>query len=92
MGFVIADINDYRKRITDKQAKLLIRHCNRYGISPKICAWYDNMDDFYSVWVDDLGYTKTQAKKLLIGKDNIYSDRNGEFKKFPNGEIIRLAR
>ena len=91
MKFTVENIDDYKNKITDKQAKLLIRHCNRYNIAPDICAWYDDMDDFYSEWVDAIGYTKSQAKKLLIGKEEVYLERNGEFKKFPNGEIVRLT-
>ena len=82
--FIKEQINDYLNKITDEQARKLIRHCNRYIIEPNICAWYDNMEDFFSDWCDAVGYTRTQARKL-------YHGGKGEFCTFANGEIIRLA-
>lgn len=42
------DINDYMDKITASQAEELIEHCNRFDVYPEICAWYDDMDDFYT--------------------------------------------
>lgn len=78
------DINDYQNRLTEEQKKALIRHCNRYEISPIITAWYDDWEDFCSDWCGNLGYTKTEARKILHGG-------KGEFKMFKTGEIVRLA-
>ena len=84
MSYKINEIDDYQNRLTGDQEKLLIRHCNKYGIKPCICAWYDDMDDFYSDWCDDIGYSKTDARSLL-------SEGDGQFKKFKDGQIIRLV-
>lgn len=84
--FSVSDIEDYQNRLSEEQNKPLVRHCNKYGIKPEICAWYDNMEDFYSDWVDGVGYSKEEAKSLLVVNDG------GEFKKFKNGSIVRLVR
>ena len=79
----ITDIDDYQNRLTEEQKKALIRHCNRYEIKPVICAWYDDMEDFFSDWCG-IGYTRTEARKL-------YHGGKGEFCTFNNGEIVRLV-
>jgi len=84
----INDIDDYLDRLTIRQAELLIEHCNKFQIAPDICAWYNNMEDFYSDWCDPkiVGLTRTDARERLEdGKDE------GEFKIFSNGEIVRLV-
>ena len=78
-------IEDYQNRLTESQKGFLLKHCNSYGIKPEICAWYDNMEDFYSDWTS-VGYSKTDAKCLLSVNDG------GEFKKFKNGSIVRLVK
>ena len=78
-------IEDYQNKLTENQKKLLLKHCNSYGIKPEICAWYDDMEDFYSDWTS-VGYSKTDAKSLLSVNDG------GEFKKFKNGSIVRLVK
>ncbi len=83
--YEISNIDDYRNRLTEKQKVLLLRHSNKYNIAPVICAWYDDMDDFYSDWVDQIGYTKTTARKMM--KEN-----RDEFKTFSDGSIIRLVK
>lgn len=82
--YKITDIEDYLNKITPEQGKLLIRHCNKYNIHPKICAWYNNWEDFCIDWCDYVGLTKTEAREKL-------QNSNGEFKIFPNGEIIRIS-
>ena len=84
--FIITDIEDYQNRLTEKQKEYLIKHCNAHEIKPEICAWYDNMEDFYSDWVNGVGYSKDEAKSLLVNNDG------GEFKKFKDGSIVRLNR
>lgn len=85
-GYTVEDINDYANRLTEEQKKLFIRHCNRYRVKPVICAWYDDMDDFYSDWCDVVGFTKTEARqRLKEGK------RIGEFKIFSDNQIIRVS-
>ena len=76
------------KRLTEDQKRLLVEHSNKYQINPEICAWYDNMEDFYSDWcnINDLNFTKEEARSRFVdGKEK------GEFKVFSNGEIVRLA-
>lgn len=81
----IKDIDDYQNRLTPEQKENLIKHCNKYNVAPEICAWYDDMDDYYSDWCsDNIGYSKAEAR------DKIKTNDNGEFKKFSNGEIVRL--
>ncbi len=43
------------------------KHAKRYGIKEEICAWYEDWEDFCSDWCDEIGYTKTEARKLLHG-------------------------
>ena len=74
-------LSQYMK-VTDEVKNKITTHCNRYGISDKICAWYSDMEDFFSDWCDDCGYTRTQARA-------IYHGGNGEFQTFSNGNIIR---
>lgn len=83
--FNVNDIDDYMNKITEEQKKVLIKHCNKYGIKPVICAWYDDLEDFFSDWCsENIGYTRTEARKLLHGG-------KGEFITFSNGEILRLS-
>ncbi len=57
-------------------------HCNRYNVAPRICAWYKDIEDFFSDWCDGCGYTRTEARR-------IYHGGQGEFQTFPNGNIVR---
>jgi len=82
--YEIKNIDDYKNRLTEYQKKILIRHCNRYEIKPVIIAWYDDWEDFCSDWCEQIGYTRTEARKRL-------NSGNGEFCKFSNGEIVRLS-
>ena len=86
--YKIEDIDDYQNRLTENQAQLLIEHCNKYQIKPEICAWYDNMKDFYSDWcnINDLNFTKEDARSRFVE-----SKETGEFKVFASGEIVRLV-
>lgn len=86
VGYQVEDIQDYLNRLTEEQAKLLVRHCNRYGMNPIICAWYDDMEDFFSDWCDQVGYTRSEARaRFKEGK------AVGEFKQFSDGQIVRLC-
>ena len=82
------DIDDYKDKITDSQAKELIEHCNKFNISPEICAWYDDMDDFYTDWVYDNNICEDESD---ADERYEYGCEIGEFKKFSNGEIVRLV-
>lgn len=82
------DIDDYMDKITDIQAKKLIKHCNKFNIYPRICAWYDDMDDFYQDWIYDNNIFKTEEE----ANDRFdYGIEIGEFVKFENGEIVRIS-
>jgi len=87
MSYLLDDIDDYQNRLSDEQKKLVLRHCNRYDIDPVICAWYDDKNDFYSDWCDEIGYSKSDANDLLSNKNG----NEGEFKKFKDGQIIRFV-
>lgn len=87
-NYKIEQIDDYKERLTDEQAEALIKHCNEFDISPNICAWYDDMDDFYVDWVYD--------NKIFEDEKGAYErylegTKSGEFKTFENGEIVRLV-
>lgn len=53
--------------VTDEVRRKINKHAKKYGIKPDICAWYADWEDFCSDWCDNLGYTRTQARKLLHG-------------------------
>lgn len=82
------DINDYMDKITASQAEELIEHCNRFDVYPEICAWYDDMDDFYIDCVYDNNICIDEAD---ADERYEYGCEIGEFKKFKNGEIVRLS-
>jgi hypothetical protein len=82
--YTIRDISDYRVRLTNEQRVQLMKHCNKFQIAPEICAWYEDLDDFFSDWCDYMKMTKTEARKKL-------SPINKEFCKFKTGEIVRLV-
>lgn len=75
-------------RITEDIKQKIEKHAKRYGIRPEIeiCAWYQDWEDFCSDWCSKtIGYTKTEARKLLHGGI-------GEFMFLPNNlGIVRFA-
>ena len=76
-------------KVTEKLQKKIETHIRRYGLRPQddgtiICAYYSDWEDFCSDWCDDIGYTRTGAKKLLHGG-------RGEFMILPDEQgIIRF--
>ena len=58
---------------------------NKYRIKPIICACYEDTQDFIDEWIQ-YGYTRTEAREKLLAYNHA-----GEFKKFPDGKIIRLV-
>ena len=71
--------------VTDIILAKIRRHAKRYQISEAICAWYADWEDFCSDWCKNLGYTRTEARKILHGG-------NGEFMKLPEEKgIVRFA-
>ena len=86
--YKIKDIADYQSRLTNEQTESLIQHCNEFNIYPIICAWYDNMEDFYQDWVYDYEIFKTEEE----ADDRYeYGIEKGEFLKFEDGQIVRLS-
>lgn len=79
-----SDIYDYKNKLTEKQEKQVINHCNKNKIEPKICAWYMDIDDFYYDW-QKIGFTKDEADDKLSNREV-----PGEFLIFENKEIIRF--
>lgn len=72
-------------KITPALLVKIAKHCKRYGIKNEICAYYKDWEDFCSDWCsDNIGYTRTEARKLLHGG-------KGEFVIFKTGEIIRFV-
>ncbi len=70
--------------VTEKMKQKIENHVKKYKIEGPVIAWYKDMNDFYSDWCA-LGYTKTEARKLLHGGI-------GEFMQLPEGNgIIRFA-
>ena len=69
--------------VTDEHINAIIKHCSNYSIKPEIWAWYKDMDDFYSAWME-IGYTKETA-------DRLFKDCKSEFQTFSNGNIIRYT-
>ncbi|PGK51875.1 hypothetical protein CN918_29220 [Priestia megaterium] len=86
--YTVNQIDDYQNKITKEQEKELIEHCNAHNISPDICAWYDDMKDFYQDWVYDNKIYKTKEEAYDRYKEGL---ETGEFKAFNNGEIVRLV-
>lgn len=88
MNYTIKDIDDYQKRLTEEQKQILIKHSNEFAIHPEICAWYDDMEDFYQDWISDNKIFETEEQA-----DNRYEEglESGEFLKFSDGQIIRLS-
>lgn len=74
----------YPELSEDKIQKIL-EHCERYDLEPDVCAYYEDIDDFYSDWCDDLGYTEEEADEML----DSYS---GEFIEFDGWGILRFVR
>lgn len=77
-------LRSYGIDVDDKLITKLKRHQKRYGFKDlDICAYYDNIQDFYDDWTS-IGYTKTEARKLLHGGQ-------GEFMILNTGGIIRFV-
>lgn len=77
-------LNQYGEVTKEIQDKLK-KHIKRYDLTDEICAWYLDWEDFCSDWCsDNIGYTRTQAKKLLHGG-------KGEFKIIDGFGIVRFA-
>ena len=83
MSYNISQIDDYQKRLLEKEKEIVIQHCNKYNIAPVIYAWYEDIEDFYSDWVEEVGYSKEKADSLLL-------DNPEEFLIFPDKKIIRF--
>ena len=71
--------------VTNVLERKIANHAKRYGIEPKICAWYANWEDFCSDWCNQCGSTRTEARRIFHGGI-------GEFQTLPNGQgIVRFV-
>lgn len=71
-------------KVDDVIISKIEKHAKKYDIEPKICAWYEDWEDFCSDWCS-LGYTRTEARVLLHGG-------RGEFMFLPNKKgIVRFC-
>lgn len=85
MIYTTSNIDDYRNRLTEEQKLTVVEHANNFELEPNICAWYDDMEDFYSDWCGELGYTQEEA-------DSLFCENDGEFLQFNNDTIIRFVK
>ena len=70
--------------LTDKITLAIEKHATKYDIHGDICAYYKDLEDFFTEWCS-IGYTRTEARKLMHGG-------YGEFMKLPdNLGYIRFA-
>lgn len=88
LKYRICDIDDYANRLNSKQSEDLLIHCDKYDIAPDICAWYDDMDDFYTDWIYDNNICADEEeadKRFKTGCEE------GEFLLLDDGQIVRLS-
>jgi len=84
MKYNIDQIDDYQNRLNEEQKETVITHCNEFQIEPVICAWYDDMDDFYEAW-EEVGYSTEDA-------DTLFDSSKDEFLEFDNDTIVRFVK
>ena len=71
------------RKLTSQELNSIQKHCKKYNTS-SICAWYEDWEDFCSDWCsDDIGFTRSEARKLLHGGE-------GEFQKINTIGILRF--
>lgn len=72
--------------VDDDLMNKLNKHISRYNLSGEICAYYSDWEDFCSDWCSEqIGYTRTEAKKLL-------HNNTGEFMILPCEKgIVRFS-
>lgn len=54
-------------KVNEELKKKIEKHMKRFNLYNGICAYYYDWNDFCTDWCDDIGYTRTEAKKLLHG-------------------------
>ena len=97
-------VADYKKAINDwDRSMVYLNHCNplnenviqkikkhikEYKLTDQICAWYENMTDFYSDWCDKYNgyYSKEEAREIY---DEGICD--GEFQRIKGYGILRYV-
>ena len=52
--------------LSDKTVLAIGKHAMRYALHTDICAYYKDMEDFFSDWCS-IGYSRTEARKLMHG-------------------------
>ena len=70
-------------KLTEDMITKIERHMNRYGLY-RICAYYEDWEDFCSDWCDQIGYTRTEARQRLHGGE-------GEFQIIQDLGILRYT-
>lgn len=71
--------------VTDAVIEEIESHARFYRRKARICAWYENMDDFRSEWCDILGYKEEEILSLLINHEGY---RHGEIRFLKNAPGI----
>lgn len=71
------------KNITEEIKNKIEKHMKRFNLND-VCAYYLNWNDFCNDWCDDIGYTRTEARKKLHGGV-------GEFQIIKSFGIIRYT-
>ena len=51
--------------LSDKTVLAIGKHAMRYALHTDICAYYKDMEDFFSDWCS-IGYSRTEARKLIV--------------------------
>lgn len=70
--------------LTEELLLTIGKHAMRYALKSEICAYYVDMEDFFSDWTG-IGYTRTEARALMY-------EGTGEFYKLPNNlGYVRFA-
>lgn len=73
-------------RVTPEIKHAIGTYASRFGIKPCICAWYRDMEDFYSEWCNEpCNYTRKEAWELM-------HNGIGEFMTLPHRQgIVRFV-
>lgn len=71
------------RALSENEIKAINRHMKKYNVS-RICAWYEDWNDFCSDWCDEIGYSKSEARKKL-------HNGSGEFQTIKCLGILRYS-
>lgn len=78
--------------VSERVKKCIENHAKKYKLNPRICAWYKDMDDFYSDWAELQSAAHYTENCLGIGYsaeevEDRYDEgiKSGEFLWLPDG-------